>query len=127
MFLDPGAVNFPGAFGANFIGNNTVVLGVYHGTQLFPEAGKRVRLQPAFKDGILNAEAPVFAHLGDFVQALGIGDVVGNEREHLVGAAAVAGEVTGGGTVGGKPIGGRKAEVGWNAVGARTGPRSRIP
>ena len=97
-------MDFPGAFGANFVGNNAIKLGVDHRAQFIPETGERVRLQSALKDGVLNAEAPVFAHLGHYVQTLGISDVVGNKSEHLVGTAAVAGEVTRSGVVSGKPI-----------------------
>lgn len=98
-------MNLAGAFGADFIGDNAVAQGVDFGAEFLPKRFERVCFKAAFEHGVLDAHAPVFADFGDSVEAFGIGDIVGDEGEHLMGAATVAGEFAGGWRVGGKPIG----------------------
>ena len=105
VFLYAGAVNLAGAFCADFIGDNAVEFGVNHGAKLRPEKVKGVGFEPAFKDGILDAQAPVFADFCHLVETLGVGDVIGDEGEHLMGATAVAGKFAGAESMGGKPVG----------------------
>lgn len=137
MRLHALAMDFAGALGADFIGDEAVGGGVDGGGELGPEAVEGSGFETAFENGVLHAQAPVFADAGDAVEALGRGDIVGDEGEHLGGAAAVAGKVAGGGEEGWKPIGGerggsrrgrgrrRKGEAGRkNGVGERR-PRRR--
>ena len=105
MFLNAGAVNFAGAFGADFISDDAIKLGVNDGAEFRPETVEGIGFEAAFEDGVLDAQAPVFADFGHLVETLGVGDVVGDECEHLMGATAVAGEFARAESVGGKPVG----------------------
>jgi len=101
------AADFAGAFGADFEGGEFVGPRIDDDCEFVPEAVEGVSFQTAFEDGVLDAHAPVLADFGDAVQALGAGDIVGYEGKHLVGTAAVAGEVARGGVEGGEPVGGK--------------------
>ena len=81
VFLDVGAMNLAGAFGADFIGDHAVALGVDFGAEFLPKRFERVCFKAAFEHGVLDTHAPVFADFGDFVEAFGIGDIVGDEGE----------------------------------------------
>jgi hypothetical protein len=100
------AVDFPSALGADFVGNDAVVLRVDGRAEFFPKEREGLGFKAAFEDGVLDAHTPVFADFGGAVEALGIADVVGDESEHLEGATTMAGEVAGGGLKNWKPVGG---------------------
>ncbi len=88
--LDAGIVNILGAGGANFVGGDAVFGWINEVVDSKPEAIEGVGFEAAFEDGVLDAESVVFAVFGDAGEALGVGDVVGDEGEHLAGSAAVA-------------------------------------
>ena len=104
VFLHALAVNLAGALGADFIGGEPIRLGFDNRTKFGPKALEIVGLEAALEDAVLHTHAPVFADFGDAVEAFGAGDIVGDEGEHLVGAATVVGEIAGGGEERWKPV-----------------------
>ena len=85
----PGADHDPGCFcllcvaGIHFVGDHPVLRFVYEVEDLEPEVIKSGCLEVAFKEGMLDSGAEVFAHIGHLREALWVGDVVGNNDEHL--------------------------------------------
>lgn len=92
MVLNASIVNIFGARGADFVGGNAVGGGVDEFGEGEPKVFEGGGIEPAFEDGVLNAESVFFAEGGYFLESFGIGDVVGNEGKHLFGATAVAGD-----------------------------------
>ena len=97
-------MDFAGAFGADFVGDDAVALFLDGGAQLAPKGVEGPAFEAAFENRILDAQAPVFADFGGAVKAFGIANIVGDEGEHLEFAATVVGAVAGGGQEGGEPV-----------------------
>lgn len=89
-----------GAVGADAVGDEAVFGGVDEVGEADPEDFEVIGGEVAFEDGVLDADAVVFAVAGDFGEAAGVGDVVGDDGEHFVGGAGVAEEFAGGGGAG---------------------------
>lgn len=90
MGLDAGVADVFGAGGADFVGGNSVGLRVENAVEGAPEVVEGIGFEAAFEDRILDANAEVLAGFGDFGEAFGFADVVGDEREHLIGSAFMA-------------------------------------
>lgn len=91
MVLDSSIADIAGAGEANGVGGDTVGGRINEVIKAIPKYVETIGLKATFKDGVLNAHPKVFAENGDFVKTLGLGDVVGDEGQHLSGAAAVSG------------------------------------
>src|ERR1017187_2898966 len=78
-----GGEGFFGATGVNLVGDEAVLLIINLGQELEPELGELGLVEAAFEDAVLDADAEVFADAGHFDQAFGLGDVVGDERQHF--------------------------------------------
>ena len=88
--LDTCVADVFGTGGADFIGGDAIFGRVDEGVEAVPEAVEGIGFEAALEDGVLDAESVVFAVFGNAGEAFGIGDIVGDEGEHLSGAAAVA-------------------------------------
>jgi len=80
-----GGFGFPGGAGVNFVGDEAVVVFVNDFEEAEPELVEGVGVEMAFEDGVLDAHAEIFAGAGDFGEAFVVGDVVGDDGEHLAG------------------------------------------
>lgn len=72
-----------GASGADAVGDEAVFVGVDDAEEFEPKFVEAVGFESAFEDGVLDADAIVFADFGDALETFVIGDVVGNDGEHL--------------------------------------------
>ena len=72
-----------GAFGIDAVGDEAVFGGVDFVKEEVPEAVEFWFFEAAFEEGVLDADAEVFAEAGDAEEAFGGGDVVAEEGEHL--------------------------------------------
>ena len=85
-----GCGDFFGATGAEGVGDEGVGGRVDELEEFLPEGLELLGRQEAFEEGVLDADAVVFAVAGDFGKAFGAGDVVGDDGDHLVLAAGVS-------------------------------------
>jgi hypothetical protein len=88
--------NVFGAGSAYFVGGDAVGAGIDQGDKGIPKSFEAVGFKTALKDGVLDAHAIIFAKFGDFVKAFGVGDIVGDEGEHLFVGATVTRSFGGG-------------------------------
>jgi len=73
---------FAGGAGVEFVGDDAIFLGVDEVEECEPEGFEGVGVEVAFEDGVLDACAVVFTGFGDFGEAFGVCDVVGDDDEH---------------------------------------------
>ena len=81
-----GGLGFPDATGVEGIGDGAVFVGIHLDNEIPPEAVEFVGFQAALEEAVLDPDAVVLADLGDAVETLGIGNVVGDEIDHLEGS-----------------------------------------
>ena len=81
---DTGDVAFFDAFGAEGVADKGIFFFVDKGIEFFPEGFESIFGEVAFEDGIFDAHAEVFTGFSDVAEAFGIGDVVGNEVQHVL-------------------------------------------
>lgn len=112
--LDAGVADILGTGGAYFVGGDAVGHWVENIVESGPEAVEGIGLEAAFEDGVLDAHAEVLAGFGDFGEASGFADIVGDDGEHLFGAAFMAGGIGG---VWHKGEGGLPPAFGWARLG----------
>ena len=93
--LVAGGADFSGATGADLVGDGPVPLGFEKGLEARPERFEAVGFEAAFEDGELHAHAIVFTKLCDFMETFRIGNIVGDDGEHLFFSTAVTGRLAG--------------------------------
>ncbi len=78
-----GGEGFLRAFGVNAVGDEAIFLFVNFINEAEPEALEVGVFEAALEEGMLDADAEVFADFGDVGEAFGVGDVLAEESEHL--------------------------------------------
>ena len=92
MDLDAGVADIAGTCAADFVGNQPIGFRLDKAKQVVPECVELVRFEAAFENRILNAHSIILTDARDFCEALVIGDIVGDDGQHLTFSAAVTAE-----------------------------------
>jgi len=72
------------ALGASMdgVGDDAIGIGIDKILEALPQLVESVCFELAFKNAVLNADAVVFAAVGDLGESFGVGNVVGDDNEH---------------------------------------------